>query len=322
MTRPSPTAIGAFVLGAIALIVAGILFFGGGALLAKRLPAVTFFEGSVAGLQVGAAVTFRGVQIGAVKSIGIRVDPNTRRSIVQVNVELLPETVDIYGSNLAPDAGMVPALVERGLTAQLVTRNFVTGLTEVELDFRPDAKALRSGVSTSVPEIPSVPTAFEAIRKKAEERLAETLDSVQQTLASLSKVLSTPEFTETVRELPALVVQLRETLKTVNGEVGALSGIARTAIADNSAALQKTINTVQALAANVDREVASIAGSARGTVNRADTAIEGANALLDPRGRTVVQVQRAVDDLAATAARLRSLAERVDRDPSILIRGR
>jgi paraquat-inducible protein B len=44
--------------------------------------------------------------------------------------------------------------------------------------------------------------------------------------------------------------------------------------------------------------------------------------LLDPRGQTVTQVQEAVDDLAATASRLRDLSERVDRDPSVLIRGR
>jgi paraquat-inducible protein B len=36
----------------------------------------------------------------------------------------------------------------------------------------------------------------------------------------------------------------------------------------------------------------------------------------------VIHVQRAVTDLAAIAAHLRNLAERVDRDPSILIRGR
>jgi paraquat-inducible protein B len=35
-----------------------------------------------------------------------------------------------------------------------------------------------------------------------------------------------------------------------------------------------------------------------------------------------VQAQRAVDDLAATAARLRNIAERIDRDPSVLVRGR
>ena len=323
MTKPSPTALGVFVLGAVALIVAGILFFGGGALLAKRLPAVTFFQDSVAGLRIGAAVTFRGVQVGQVKSIGIRVDPDTYRSIIQVHMQLLPDRVAVYGSNLPLDEKLVPALVERGLTAKLVKQSFVTGILNVELDFRPGAAALRSAEGTTVPEVPSVPSEFGAIAKKLEDLdLGAALESMQRTLASLDRILTTPELKQTIQELPALTTQLRQTLKTVDGEVAALSGVARVSLADSTSALQKTMNAVQTLAANLDREAAGTATAARGTLDRANTAIEGANTLLDPRGRTVIQVQRAVDDLAATAARLRNLAERVDRDPSILIRGR
>jgi paraquat-inducible protein B len=323
VTRPSPTALGVFVLGALALIVVGILFFGGGALLTKRLPAVTFFQDSVAGLQIGAAVTFRGVQVGRVKSIGIRVDPDTYRTIIQVDMQLLPDRVAVYGSNLPLDEKLVPALVERGLTAKLVKQSFVTGILNVELNLRPGAAAFRAAEGITVPEVPSVPSEFGAITKKLEDLdFGAVLDSMQRTLASLDRILTSPELNQTIRELPALTTQLRQTLKTVDGEVAALSGVARVSLADSTSALQKTMNAVQTLAANLDREVGATATAARGTLDRANTAIEGANALVDPRGRTAIQVQRAVDDLAATAARLRNLAERVDRDPSILIRGR
>ena len=42
--RANATIIGAFVLGAIVLLVAGILFFGSGTLLQKRIPIVSFFR--------------------------------------------------------------------------------------------------------------------------------------------------------------------------------------------------------------------------------------------------------------------------------------
>lgn len=323
MTKPNPTVVGAFVLGAIALVVAAVLFFGGGILLEKRLPAVSFFQKSVAGLQVGAAVTFRGVQVGLVKSMGIRVDPETYRAIIQVDMELLSDSVAVYGSNLPYAAKLVPALVERGLTAKLVKQSFVTGLLAVELDFRPGAQALRSAEKTAVPQIPSVLSDFEVIASKLEGiDVGAVLESVQRTIASLEQILTTPELRQTIKELPALATQLRQTLKTVDGEVAALSGVARTAIADSTIALRKTTSSVQALATSLDREVAGTATLARGTLERANTAIDGANTLLDVRGRTALQVQRAVDDLAATAARLRNLAERVDRDPSVLIRRR
>ena len=149
MKRPSATLIGIFVLGALALIVAAILFFGSGAVFKQRFTAVSYFPGSVAGLQIGAPVTFRGVRVGQVKSIGIRIDPDPTHSIVQVNMELVPEAVQGHGNSGTQEA--LPALVERGLTAQLVLQSLVTGMLQVDLDFRPGAKALRLGETLDLP---------------------------------------------------------------------------------------------------------------------------------------------------------------------------
>jgi paraquat-inducible protein B len=323
MRKPSATAIGAFVLGALVLVAAAVLFFGGGALLTKRLPAVSFFQGSVAGLQNGAPVTFRGVQIGGVTSIGIRVNPQSYGSIIQVNMQLLPESVTFYGAPLPHDESLMPKLVERGLTAKLVMQSLVTGQLAVELDFRPEAQAKPLGASTAAPEIPSVPSDVQAIAQKlADLDLGATLESAQRTLAALDGILTAPGLTQTIEELPALANQLRQTLTKLDTEVLALSRAGRTAIRESASTLQLTLESVQTLAATIDREVAGTAGAAQETLERGNTALDGASSLLDPRGRTAVQMQRAVDDLAVTAARLRALAERVDRDPSILIRGR
>ena len=67
MAAARPAAVGGFVLGALALVVVAILLFGGSHLFAPRFRAVAFFHGSVAGLEIGAPVTFRGVRIGSVQ---------------------------------------------------------------------------------------------------------------------------------------------------------------------------------------------------------------------------------------------------------------
>src|SRR5262245_57896166 len=67
--RASPTVIGAFVVGAILLAVVGVGVFGSGRFFRELYPAVLFFQGDVNGLKVGAPVKFKGIQIGAVKSI-------------------------------------------------------------------------------------------------------------------------------------------------------------------------------------------------------------------------------------------------------------
>jgi paraquat-inducible protein B len=324
VTKPSATLVGAFVLGALALIVAGVLFFGAGGFPKARIPLVSFFHGSVAGLRVGAPVTFRGVRVGEVKSIGIRLQPDTGDSMIQVNMELMPGMVTVYDAPSAVgDREMIPTLVRQGLTARLVLESFVTKMMNVDLEFRPGAKVSRLGEPDSAPEVPTVPGDLEGITKQLQEMdVASTLANAERILASANAILTSPELKQTIHELPLLVSDLRRTVNTVDREVTGLSRDGRDAIASASASLQKTLASAQTLAANLDREATSTLVTARGTFKRASTALDGANVLLDPRGRTVIQVQRAVDDLAVAAGRLRNLAERVDRDPAVLVRGR
>jgi ABC-type transporter Mla subunit MlaD len=67
--RASPTAIGAFVVSALALAMVGIITLGGMQLFKKELPFVMFFDGDVGGLDVGSPLEFRGVKIGKVTKI-------------------------------------------------------------------------------------------------------------------------------------------------------------------------------------------------------------------------------------------------------------
>lgn len=322
MKRPSATLIGAFVLGAIALIVAAILFFGGASLFKQHIEIVSYFHGSVAGLRVGAPVTYRGVRVGEVKSIGIRITPDTAPSVVQVNMELLPEAVNVYGATATYTKSVLPELVERGLSARLVMQSFVTGQLQVELDFYPDVQTSRLGKPSKALEIPTVPGQFQALTKQLERLdIAALVASFQHTLGSLDAILTNPALKGTIEELPALVADARRTVKTLEGEVKGFSSTGQRALTGSSAALQKTLASIQTLSENLDREAASTLAQVRHTFQNVNTAVDGANSLLDPHGRTVMQVQDAVEDLAATAARLRDLSERVDRDPSVLIRG-
>jgi paraquat-inducible protein B len=322
MKRPSANLIGIFVLGALALVVAAILFFGSGALFKQRFTAVSYFPGSVAGLQTGAPVTYRGVRVGQVKSIGIRIDPDPTRSIVQATMEFVPDAVKHYGSTVDSEDALT-ALVERGLTAQLVMQSFVTGQLQVELDFRPGANALRLGGALDVPEIPTVPSPFQALTEQLQTiDIAAAVAAFQRSLNSLDALLANPALKQTIDNLPALVADVRQTVKTIDREVRSFSATGQQSISASSESLQRTLASVQKLSEDLDREATSTLVVARGTLTKADTAIDGMNVLLDPRGQTMMQVQDAVEDLAATAERVRDLSERVDRDPAILIRGR
>ena len=76
--KAQATVVGAFVLGGIVLGLAAIVMFGNFNLFNPTQQAAVVFEGSIAGLSVGAPVTFRGVRVGAVDGIGIEFDPKTK----------------------------------------------------------------------------------------------------------------------------------------------------------------------------------------------------------------------------------------------------
>ena len=67
--KASSTRIGAFVLGAVALVIVVIAVFGGGRIFAQKDYYVIFFRGSAVGLDVGSAVRLMGVDIGEVKKV-------------------------------------------------------------------------------------------------------------------------------------------------------------------------------------------------------------------------------------------------------------
>ena len=104
---PSRSAVvGAFVLGALALGVAAILLFGGSRLFTPTARAVVFFEGSVAGLDVGAPVTFRGVRLGSVIRITLNYSPSTGTARIPVTIEVEPDRITWEGAG--PDSLILP----------------------------------------------------------------------------------------------------------------------------------------------------------------------------------------------------------------------
>ena len=90
MRTANPTVIGGFVVGAITLIVLGLLVFGGTTWFAERNTFIAYFPGSVKGLRVGAPVDFRGVTIGEVTEVKVLFDPEHNLEERILNEQFIP----------------------------------------------------------------------------------------------------------------------------------------------------------------------------------------------------------------------------------------
>src|SRR5512135_2268972 len=134
--------IGIFVVGAIALVVIAIVVLGSGKFFKKTVKAVCYFEGSVGGLNVGAPVVFRGVRIGSVSEIILKVDPSKLIFTIPVYIEIEPDKFEVVGARPTEMKGQnLKTLIDKGLRASLETQSLVTGQMQVGLDFHPEKPA-------------------------------------------------------------------------------------------------------------------------------------------------------------------------------------
>ena len=144
--KANPKLIGIFILVAVALLVAGIVIFGSGRFFQEKQRYVLFFEGSIKGLDIGAPVILKGVQIGQVTGIKVVYDPELWSFQSPVHIELFPKRIadvklseevsKLYGYERGTQE-MIDLFVQRGLRGQLEMQSFVTGKLMVALDFHP-----------------------------------------------------------------------------------------------------------------------------------------------------------------------------------------
>ena len=147
--RLNPTAIGAFVIGAIAIAVASIVLFGSGRWFGgDRVALVCFFEDAVDGMQIGSKVKLKGVPIGEVKRILLRFQQNSTEGEAGTK-PLIPVIIEVDVDRLSNDLGvdmdfreddLYREQIEDGLRATLGISNLITGILQVNLDYHDDAE--------------------------------------------------------------------------------------------------------------------------------------------------------------------------------------
>lgn len=321
MAKAEPAAVGGFVLGALALAVTAVLFFGGSRLFAHTIRAVVFFEGSVAGLDIGAPVTFRGVRVGSVQHIELQIQPSGQARI-PVTLEIFPELVAVNGKTLSATTLTTDQLINAGLRAQLNLQSIVTGQLRVDLDFRPDTPVhLESVDAGELPQIPALPSDLERLRESLAElpirELSQNLLHVLESVQRLADHMDT--------QMGSMVDSARQgfdaatrTLETTQAAIGQLQSEASHTLADADKLIGDTRQRIDDRSA----EIASLLRSADRVSRQAESLLASVNSLTDQRSEFRGNLEASVRDLAATTASLRGLSRDLERDPSVVVRGR
>ncbi|MBC7139854.1 MAG: MCE family protein [Defluviimonas sp.] len=321
MAKANPAVLGGFVFGAIAVAVAAILFFGGGRLFESTERAIIYFEGSVAGLDIGAPVTFRGVRVGTVQKIALQISAEGEARI-PVIVQILPDQVVLRGPQPEARGTRLERLIAEGLSAQLASQSFVTGMLRIDLDFRPDAVTeIVQDDDSGLPQIPAVQSGIERLLSALEQvPVQDVVQSAQDVLENVNRLTAKLE-----GELGPLLESSRNLVETADRTLATTEGAVIEVKSDISASLEQLdglIGDARAQLAARGPELASVLDSANGAAERAEALVASLEGLVAPRSRLRVNLEAAASNLAAGAAALRGFANTVERDPSAVLRGR
>ncbi len=319
--RANPRLIGLFVLGALVLAVAALAVFGGGRLLARTETFVLFFEDDVGGLQVGAPVTFRGVRVGSVTDIRIRVDTDDQEITIPVFIKLEKRQATMAGETGWEN---IDRLIERGLRAQLKLQSFVTGQVVVELDIDPGAPVRLVGSIPNYPEIPTKRSSISQLRATLSDLIAELrrlpVDRLVEQFTSMSQSMST-----LVTHTDALIADINTHVNASFSEVPALVGETRKMVADIDVAAREVTNLTREASTNVPQ----ISQGTLDAVNRLNKTLEQAEASLGAVQNTLgdrsplqFQMNQALTEITAAASALRVLAEYLQENPGVLVSGK
>lgn len=293
--QANPAAIGLFVLGSFILCIGIVILLSKGDFYKERHNFVMYFEGSVNGLNVGAPVTMRGVQIGTVKHISLIHNYDKGEIRIPVVAEFYPDNITRVGKHSLPTHDTVKRLVEKfGLRAQLQTQSIITGQLYVQLDYHPGTAYQYYGNDDETIEVPIIPSTLEMLEKKFERlELSALVEDVSSAATAVSQLVSNPELTQSVRQLEATLTALRSLVHSIDSKIIPLSS-----------KIEQLLNGLQ------------------DTVSRIDAAAINVQELSDTESPTLYKFNTAMDELVRATKSMRMLTDMLENHPEVLIHGK
>ena len=312
--------IGAFVLGGATLAIVAVVLFGRFQIFNKTIHAAVVFKDSVSGLSIGSPVTFRGVRVGAVDGIGITFDPNSKTAYIPVTVTLEPNTQRLSKTGTVENMDL-GNLVERGLRAELNTQSFVTGQSEIDLDFDPATPAELHPQLTRLVEIPArqskIQRAKDELANLPLRELADNASATLQSLRGLSEKLN--------HDLPPLLTSL---ISTSDRSAQAVE-TTNQAVRHLQLRLDTTLTDISRVAVTGERqldqrgaELHTLLTNSNQTIVQTRELLGNLAGITSPRAAPRINVEQILRDLATTAASLRGFANDIEHNPQLLLTGR
>jgi paraquat-inducible protein B len=320
--RANPTAIGAFLIGAVVLLVAGTATLASTAWFERRSTFISFFEESVNGLEKGAPVKFQGVPVGNVTQILIQIDERdkTFQVPVQYEIDLTRLTTQLGTFVNLEDETVLRQQIADGLRAQLQMESMVTGQLYIELSYRPGAAAAElEEMRTAWPEIPTTPSLLAALGTGAGSLVADILRVLFQVNEMLADI-DMPQINAAVMASAEAVERLVDS-PAIHAALDQVPGM--------TAQINRTMADVGLLAERAGAAIDPLQLQIEGTATEMTAALqalrrtlEDSQGLLSTDSGLGYGLQETLASLRDAADALTLLVNSLEQNPDMLLRGR
>ena len=321
--------VGLMVLAGLAAIVGVTIWIGADRLRPAGERFETYFSESVQGLDPGAAVRFRGVQVGRVSDIGLAFNlypeamRDTRMAEVAARLVVVRFEVDRNRIEMRGPAQQAETIAA-GLRVRMSSQG-LTGVTYLEADFLdPDRfPPLRVPWTPNYRVIPSAPSTLTQFQSQAEALLGELRQAdLAGVVADLRGVLNVVREQMTTGEGYAALVGAADAMRSLDTTLQAAGPAAVDAVRetrDAAEALRKLLD------GPLGGELTAASASLRAALARLPTTlatIESTARRLDGVGADANRdVGPLLRDLRATAENLRAITEQMRLYPSQFLFG-
>ena len=310
--RFSPRKVGIFVLAATVLGGAAAMYLGGSRLFQRKVRFAVVFSQDIAGLEVDAPVKFRGVPVGRVASIHLSIgspEAPLQELFMPVVIELNQSRIREIGETTdLGNPAVVRTLVTHGLRARLALESFLSGRRYVDLDIIADAP-------------PPEPAPFKLPYPVIPVYLEPNLMALQ---ADASKLIGKLQ----ALDLEGLIADIRKAATGVASASGRIDEAGR-GIPRTLESMDRALAAIRDAAKALEKEVPAVAGDARGAMQRVAVALDQLDGTLRevrlslaPGAPVPAQLEQTLREVGQAARSLRVLTDRLERDPSQIIRGR
>ena len=196
----------------------------------RQIHLMSYFPGSVSGLEAGAEVTLHGLKIGEVTDVDLVFDPKTDRVIVPVHYRIEAGRIgDIAKAEKTDPQELAEEMVKRGLRATLQSPSLITGSKIIALERIDHAKPgdlVREGDVYVIPT--SEVGGFDSITRSANELLSKITridfdkigKSLEGAMAGLDNMVNGQQVKRTLNALEQSMIDIQDIAKKLDADAG------------------------------------------------------------------------------------------------------